>query len=183
MPPIKDNKSLYGALLAIIATIIWSGNFVIARGVAKDIPPVTLSFFRWLSATLILLPFAMKYFLKEWRLVWKHPLLFFLAAAFGISLFNTFVYVAGHHTSAVNMALIGTTSSPVMSVILARVFLKEKITTLRVIGMLVCLIGILWLLSKGHLENLMTLRFTEGDYWMLAAAFCFAIYCIKNMSW
>lgn len=178
MPPLQQNKSLYGALLAIIATIIWSGNFVIARGVIHDIPPVTLSFYRWLSATLILLPFAIRYFVKEWTLVWKHPLLFFLAAAFGISLFNTFVYVAGHHTSAVNMALIGTTSSPVMSVILARIFLKEKVTPLRVVGMLVCIIGILLLLSKGHLENLLSLRFTEGDYWMLAAAFCFAVYNI-----
>ncbi|MBL7752361.1 MAG: DMT family transporter [Chitinophagaceae bacterium] len=178
MPPLKENKSLYGALLAILATIIWSGNFVIARGVIKDIPPVTLSFYRWLTATVILLPFAYKYFFKEWRLVWKYPILFFLAAAFGISLFNTFVYVAGHHTSAVNMALIGTTSSPVMSVVLARIFLKEKVTTLRVTGMLVCILGILLLLSKGHLENILTLSFTEGDYWMLAAAFCFAVYNI-----
>lgn len=176
--PFKDNKTLYGATLAILATIIWSGNFVIARGVIHDIPPVTLSFYRWLTATLILLPFAGKYFFREWHLVWKQPLLFLIAAAFGISLFNTFVYVAGHHTTAVNMALIGTTSSPVMSVILARIFLKEKITPLRILGMAICIIGILLLLSKGHLENLRSLRFTEGDYWMLAAAFCFAVYNI-----
>jgi len=182
MRNISQNKILYGALLAVIATIIWSGNFIIARGVIKDIPPVTLGFYRWLTATLILIPFAWKYFIKELPFVRQRPFYFILTAVAGVSMFNTFVYIAGHYTEAVNLALIGTTSSPVMSVILARIFLKEKITTLQVIGMAVCVAGILLLLSKGHLEHLLSLTFTKGDWWMLAAAFTFAIYniCAKK---
>ena len=171
-----QQKILEGVALAVLATLIWSGNFIIARGVIKDIPPVALAFYRWLSATIIILPFAWKYFIAELQFVKQRPWYFVLAAVTGVSMFNTFVYIAGHYSTAINMAILGTCSSPIISVILARIFLKEKITSLRIVGMIVCVIGILLLLSKGHLENLLSFRFTKGDWWVLAAAFTFAIY-------
>ena len=168
-----------GISLAILATIIWSGNFIISRQVHSAIPPITLNFYRWLTATLILAPFAWKKFIEELPVVKKNIGYFLLSSITGVSLFNTFVHIAGHHSTAINMALIGTTSSPIISVILARIFLHEKITTLRITGMIICITGILLLLSHGHLENLLSLAFTKGDWWMLAAAFTFAIYNVS----
>jgi len=165
-----------GISLAVLATMIWSGNFIVARAVIKDIPPVTLSFYRWLTATIILLPFVWNYFIAEFGLVKKNLPYFLFAAATGVSMFNTFVYVAGHFSEAINLAILGTCSSPIMSVILARIFLKEKIPALRIAGMLVCITGILVLLSKGSFETLMNFRFSKGDWWILAAALSFAIY-------
>jgi len=165
-----------GIGLAVLATLIWSGNFIIARGVIKDIPPVTLAFYRWLSATLIILPFAWKYFTNEFGIIKERFWYFLLAAVTGVSMFNTFVYIAGHYSTAISMALLGTCTSPVISVIFASIFLKEKITLLRIIGMAVCIAGILLLLSKGSFENLLSFRFSKGDWWVLAAAFTFAIY-------
>ena len=112
----------------------------------------------------------------------KHFWYFLLTAASGITLFNTFVYIAGHTTEAINMALLGTTTSPIMSVILARIFLKEPVPLTRVIGMLICIAGILLLLSKGSIDILLSFSFTEGDWWMLAAALTFAIYnvCVRK---
>ncbi len=173
-----DKNILKGVGLAILAVIIWSGNFIVARAVYKDIPPVSLSFFRWATATLILLPFAIKVFRKEWAVVRKHLHYFFWLSLTGISLFNTFVYVGGHYSSAINLALIGTTSSPVMSIILARIFLKEKIGWLKIGGVLICIAGILFLLSKGDFRNLVNFRFSEGDAWILLAALSFAVYNI-----
>lgn len=171
-----QRQTLIGIGLAVVATLIWSGNFVIARSVIKEIQPVTLSFYRWFIATLILLPFAWKYFIAETRIIKERFWFFFLAAVTGVSLFNTFVYVAGHYSSAINLVILGTCSSPIMSVILSRIFLKEKIPPLRVAGMIVCICGILILLSKGDIRNLLSFRFTKGDWWILAAALSFAIY-------
>jgi drug/metabolite transporter (DMT)-like permease len=42
--------------------------------------------------------------------------------------------------------------------------------------MLVCIAGILLLLSKGSFETLLNFRFTKGDWWVLAAALTFAVY-------
>jgi drug/metabolite transporter (DMT)-like permease len=165
-----------GVFLAVLATLIWSGNFIIARGVTKDIPPITLSFYRWLSASAILFPFAWKYFAIEFKFVKERPGYFLLTAVTGVSMFNTFIYIAGHYSTAINMALLGTCSSPILSVIFARIFLKEKITGLRIAGMFVCIAGVLLLLSKGSWEILKHFSFTRGDWWVLSAAFTFAIY-------
>src|SRR5512147_905991 len=97
-----------GVGLAVLATIIWSGNFVIARGVIKEIPPVTLAFYRWFTATIIIFPFAWKYFFNEFKFVKQKFWFFLLAAVTGVSMFNTFVYIAGHYTTAINMAILGT---------------------------------------------------------------------------
>ena len=167
-----------GILLALIATIIWSGNFIISRYVIHLIGPISLAFLRWSFASLILLPFAWKVFKEDWSIIKSRSVYFFWTALTGVSLFNTFVYIAGHSTSAINMALIGTTSSPIFASILALLFLKEKMGLMRIIGLITCIIGILLLLSQGSIEKLMAFHFSTGDLWVLAGAFSFAIYSV-----
>ncbi|MFW1568102.1 EamA family transporter, partial [Vibrio parahaemolyticus] len=75
-------------------------------------------------------------------------------------MFNTFVYVAGHYTSALNMALIGTTSSPIFATILAIIFLKEKLPLNRLVGMIICIAGILLLISNASWSRLLAFRFS-----------------------
>ena len=170
-------KNIYtGIGLAVLATFIWSGNFIVARGVYKEIPPISLAFYRWLLATIIIIPFAWKQFVKDWKLIKQSWHYLFWVSLSGIALFNTFVYVGGHYTSAINLALIGTTSSPIMANILARIFLKEKIGWYKIIGIALCITGVLFLLSKGDFRNLLHFTFSEGDLWVLLAAFCFAVY-------
>lgn len=170
-------KNIYtGIGLAVLATFIWSGNFIVARAVNKEIPPISLNFYRWLIASIIIFPFAFKKFKAEWEIVKQSWHYLFWISLTGIALFNTFVYIGAHYTSAINLALIGTTSSPIMSVLFARIFLKEKVGWLKFAGMILCIIGVLFLLSKGNFRNLVHLKFSEGDLWVLLAAFCFAIY-------
>lgn len=174
-----SKKELYiGIGLAILATIIWSGNFIVARGVIKQIPPVGLAFYRWATASLIMLPLAWNRFREEKPIILQHKSYFFWTALTGVSLFNTFVYIAGHHSPAINLALIGTTTSPVFAIILAAIFLKERIRPLRVVGLLLCLTGIVWLLSQGSWERLKAFHFSAGDGWILLGALSFAIYNI-----
>ncbi|MBL7730637.1 MAG: DMT family transporter [Chitinophagaceae bacterium] len=165
-----------GIFLAVLATLLWSGNFIVAKAVNRQIPPVSLNFFRWFTASLIILPFAIKSFREDWPVIRHSWHYLFWVSMTGIALFNTFVYVGAHYTSAINLALIGTTSSPIMSVIFARIFLKEKIGIMKLAGLLLCIIGVLTLLSNGKWENLLHLHFGTGDLWVLLAAFCFSIY-------
>lgn len=161
-----------------MATIIWSGNFIVARGVIRDIPPIALAFYRWLTASLLMVPIAWTSFRQEWPLASKHWRYFLLTALTGVSLFNTFVYIAGHYSPAINLALIGTTSSPILAIILARLFLKETLTWQRILGLALCVTGILYLLSRGSWENLLALQFGKGDAWILLGALAFSIYTI-----
>jgi drug/metabolite transporter (DMT)-like permease len=170
------NKIYTGIAFAVIACIIWSGNFIAARAVIDDVPPISLAFFRWSIATVLMLPFALKKFKQEKKLVFANKQYFFWTSLFGVTIFNTFLYIAAHTTSAINMALIGTCSSPVFSVFLAALFLKERVSPLRIIGMMVMLTGIIFLLVKGSWDRLTTFHFTTGDLWVLGAAIFFAGY-------
>lgn len=173
-----SNHIVQGFLLAIIATLLWSGNFIIARKVSHSISPISLAFYRWACASLVLFPFAYKKVNAELPYIKANWKILSLIALTGIALFNTFVYVAGHNTTAINMALIGTTSSPIFATIMAVVFLKERLGFYRIIGMTICIAGIVLLISKGSWEILLSFKFSSGDAWILAGAFAFAVYNI-----
>ncbi len=174
----SNKQQLLALLMAVTAVVLWSANFIVARGVVGKIPPVSLAFFRWVAAAMVLLPFAIRQLKHEWMAITRSAGYFFWLSLSGIALFNTFVYIGGHYTTATNLAIIGTTSSPVMSVILARIFLKEKIDGYKLAGLLVCVAGILFLLSGGSWQHLISFQFTKGDRWVLLGAFCFAVYNI-----
>lgn len=167
-----------GVILAVAATIIWAGNFIIARGISQQVYPFTLAFYRWLIATVVILPFAYKRMQQELPLFKKNFAYFLVTAITGITLFNSFVYIAGHYSTAINLALIGTTASPVFIIVIAKMFLKEKIGWQRSLGLLLCISGIIYLICRGSIENLKAFHFTVGDLWVLLAALMFAIYSI-----
>jgi len=45
-------------LLLTLAPLFWACNWIIGRGFHDDIPPLAMTFFRWLVAIAILLSFA-----------------------------------------------------------------------------------------------------------------------------
>ncbi len=55
MPPSR----LSAFLLLALANLLWSGNWVVGRALRDAFDPVSLNFWRWTVATLVLLPFAL----------------------------------------------------------------------------------------------------------------------------
>ncbi|WP_242652810.1 DMT family transporter [Pseudodesulfovibrio hydrargyri] len=166
-----------GFLFALLAVTIWSGNFLIASGFVDDIPPVTLAALRWLTATAVFLPFAKRDMRRDMRALLDNRLELAVAAITGVTLFNTLVYVSARTTDTVNMALFASTT-PVFVVILARIFLKERISLLRWTGLAVAIAGMLAIATRGSLDVLVHLTFRAGDIVMLTAGFLWAVYTI-----
>ena len=79
---LSKRNTIIGIALAVLATLIWSGNFIVARGVYKEIPPISLAFYRWLIASLIIFPFAYKQFKKEKKIVLQNWKYFFLGCSY-----------------------------------------------------------------------------------------------------
>lgn len=173
----RINSEVFGYLSAVCATIIWAGNFAIARGAVDVIPPVALAFWRWVVALLILIPFALPSLMREWGVVKKHLPYLSICGFFGVTLFNTLIYVAGHSTAALNLSLIAITF-PVFVVLISRWIDKEAISLNKASGILIVVLGILTLISRGKLQGIVNLKFALGDLWMLIAALGFAIYSV-----
>ncbi len=176
----QDNASqqiIRGYLFALAATAIWSGNFIVARGLSEHIPPVSLAFYRWLTAVLVFTPFALKGLVREWVSVRKHLWYFSITSFLGVTCFNTFIYIAGHTTTATNLALIAI-SFPVFIILLGRIFFKEVVSPGKLFGVALVLLGVICLITRGELSSLKEISFTRGDLWMLAASVIFAVYSI-----
>ena len=168
---------IYGYLSAIAATLFWSGNFTIARGVTENIPPVTLAFWRWTTAVLILSPFAFKALIKDWPIIKNNISYLTGTSILGVTLFNTLIYIAGHSTTAMNMSLIAITF-PVFVIIFSKFIYKESITLNKGLGILLVVAGVITLITKGEFEIIKNISFSAGDLWMLLAAITFAIYSL-----
>jgi drug/metabolite transporter (DMT)-like permease len=174
-----QQKNIYaGAALALLTTIIWSGNYVVARGISHQLPAVSLAFYRWALASVCIMPFAIKKFNQQKQIILARKSYIFWTALTGVTIFNTFIYLGGHYTSAINLALIGTTSAPIFITFLSAIFLKEIPGVYRITGMVTCFIGILFLLSQGSLHKLANFHFGKGDVLVLISAFAFSIYSI-----
>jgi len=172
-----NKNNFQGYIFALIATAIWSGNFIVARDLSDTIPPISLAFWRWVIAFLALTPFALKSLLKDWKLFKKHFLYLIITSVFGITIFNTLIYVAGQTTTAINLSLISITF-PIFIIIISRFLYKEKITIYKMLGIIVVGIGVILIITKGSPTVLFELTFFKGDLWMLLAAIIFAVYSI-----
>ncbi len=167
----------WGILSAVTATLIWSWNFIIARSVIDTIPPVTLAFLRWSTATLLLLPFTLQPLKSAWPLVKQHLFYLAITALLGVTLFNTLIYIGSQTTSALNLSLIAI-SFPIFILLFSALFLGDTITSRRMAGVVVVLSSILFLISGGDLQKLLSIEASIGDLWMLLAAIIFAVYSI-----
>ena len=174
---LQNRQVISGHFFAIGATAIWSGNFIIARGLSESIPPISLAFWRWVIAVVAFLPFALKPLVVEWDILKKSIPYLSITSLLGITIFNTLIYVAGHTTSAINLSLIAITF-PIFIVILSRIFFRELITVNKGFGIILVAVGVALLITKGTLSRLLNISFAIGDVWMLAASITFAIYSL-----
>ncbi len=174
---LRKNPAMAGILAALGATAIWSGNFIVARGLSSAIPPVQLAFWRWVVAVLVFLPFGLQGLLRERKVLVRHLPYLGVTAFLGIALFNTLIYVAGGSTTAMNLSLIAITF-PIFILLFSRIFFGEPCPPLRIAGMGVVLLGVLLLLTRGDFGVIRNLAFARGDLWMLLASVIFAVYSL-----
>ncbi|GAB1410355.1 DMT family transporter [Desulfovibrionales bacterium] len=170
-----SSQTVRGILFALGATIIWSGNFIVARSLNQEIEPATLSFLRWAVALIALVPFAWRTAWQERAAIRKNLPKLVPMAIVGVTVFNTVIYMAARTTSALNLSLIAT-STPVFIMLFSRIFLGEQLGARKLLGLVTALGGVLLLISGGEPQRLLALEFSHGDIWMSLAAMLFATY-------
>ena len=163
-------------LMLVLATFFWAGNFAIGKfAFLEDIPPYSLTFFRWLTVWLILFPFTYKEILKNKNDIFNSlPLLFFLGLM-TIGLFVPFVYIALKHTQVINASLFNT-AIPAAIIFFCFIFKFEKTNTFQLLGLLISTIGVLVIITRSDLNVLLNLDFNIGDIWMIGAVICWGLY-------
>ena len=70
----------------------------------------------------------------------------------------------------------------IIIILLSFFLFKERINRYGIIGIIICLVGVIAVLTKGNFNNLLTLKFTSGDLWIAGAMISWAIYSIYLMN-
>lgn len=162
--------------LMLVTSLLWGGNFVVAKTLVAHASPMTLTLVRWLIAVMVLLPLV---WWKEKRLVPAKAALvpLCLMGITGVALFNIFQFLALERTTSTNAGLISTMNT--MSIALfSFAFLKEKINGLQLLAMVLSLIGVFLVLSKGDWQLLWHFQLNTGDLWMVAAVCVWGLYSV-----
>ena len=173
----QKNNTIIAIAIAVLACILWSGNFVLARGVNEWINPIGFAFWRWFITFICLLPFALPHFKTNIVYVKQNIKLYLGMGIIGVGVFNTLVYEAAHYTSANNISLLAATS-PIWTLFFAGLFKIENLTLNKIIGLFTAFSGALTIILKGDFLNILSLSFNKGDLLVFIASFCWSFYSL-----
>jgi drug/metabolite transporter (DMT)-like permease len=163
--------------LLIFSQILFGSNQILGRLIDGAVPPIGLSFWRWIIATIVVLPFTIKYLrqhgptiLKEWRI--------YLGSAFClIVLGNTTIYIALNYTTAINGAIVSSVQ-PAITFALSWLLYRELVSKGQIAGSVIAIIGVLYIISRGDIAVLINLSPNPGDLWMVVSVVGFSFYAV-----
>ena len=164
-------------LLLTLTVLFWSGNFVLGRGIRELIPPVSLNFWRWTGALAVLLPFTLTRTIRQWPLVRRHWLTLALMSIPSITIFNTFIYTALQSTTTTNTVLVNA-MVPVFIGVAAWLIFGVRMARRQILGVLISVVGLVFLLTQGDWAVIRNLAFSRGDLWTLGAGVSWALYSV-----
>lgn len=159
-----------------------ASNLIIARGGTEFIPPISLAFWRWLFCFIILLPFTFVFLKKNFEHYKKELFKLFILGFLGCGICGAFPFIAGTTTTIVNMGIIYS-SSPIFIIVITSIFFRERLSLVQLVGIFICLAGVILIIIKANLDLLINLKFTTGDLWMLGASIGWALYTVYIFHW
>lgn len=163
--------------LLLLAVLFWSGNFVVGRYISNEISAIELSFYRWFFVFVILIPYYVFNFKSINEYIKKYFLKLCFFAFISVTIFNTFVYIGLETTTATNALLINS-STPIIIILLSSLILKKHLNKIEILGVALSTFGVLYVILKGNISEILNLTITSGDLWILVAASIWALYSV-----
>jgi len=164
-------------VLLIFTVLFWSGNFIVGRGIHNEIPPITLAFWRWTVALLIILPFSLGHIVHQFDIIRRNLKILTVLAILSVTNFSIFIYMALKLSTATNTVLINS-MIPIFIVMVSWLGFKERITLRQSIGIAISLAGLMFIIANGNLSTLISVRFSKGDLWTICAGISWALYSV-----
>jgi drug/metabolite transporter (DMT)-like permease len=150
---------------------------VLGRALRDTIDPISLNFWRWLIALIVLTPFGLRAVAGKGEVLRANAGILFLLALLSVPLFQTFVYQGLRTTTAINAVLLNS-SAPVFMIACSWLIERERATPRQIAGMLISLAGIVIIMTRGEPSRLLELELHAGDAWILAAMPLWGLYSV-----
>jgi drug/metabolite transporter (DMT)-like permease len=166
---------IYAKLL--LTAMFWGGTFVAGKFVAQNVGPFSIGFLRFAIASTLLLSLTRKIegklpALKKSQIV---PVL--LLGMIGIFTYNVMFYKGLKIIEASRAALIIATC-PVFITICSALFLKEKITPIKALGIAVSVCGAIVVISKGDINQVFEGAVGRGEFYIFCCVLSWVTYSL-----
>jgi len=164
-------------LLLTIPPLLWAGNAIVGRLVRAAVPPMTLNLLRWAIALAVLLPLGWATLrragvLDGIRTRWRR---YALLGLLGIGMYNSLQYLALQSSTPINVTLVAS-GMPVWMMLVGRLFYRMPVRGRQVAGALLSIVGVLVVLCRGDVDQLLALRLVAGDLYMILATIAWSFY-------
>jgi len=158
-----------------ICVLVWGSNFVFGKILVQDFSPTLLTMLRLLFIVLFLI--GLSSYKKHFKRVNKSDLLaVFFLGVIGVFI-NQWSFFVGLQTADPTTSALILATTPILTSVLAAIFLKEKLTIRMLLGSIVAIIGIYFVVAKG---NLSSLHIDKGLLWIVITMLTFAIMIIMT---
>lgn len=166
-----------GTIAQILANTIWGISVVVVKIALSSMSPYTFVFLRLLLTVIILTPFVLPRLLKT-KIKPRDYLFVFLSGFFGITLNIGLFFLGLKNTTAIDSSVIAATTS-LFTALAAYLFLKEKISRIMLLGMLISFFGVVAIIIQPILENgLFRINNLLGNVFILGATWAWVGYTI-----
>jgi len=171
------DQPVYAYVVLAVTALFLASNHVIGRAVHEQIPPIGLSFWRWVAGGLMLLPFSLPGMRQRWPAYRSHWRSFALLGFLMVGS-TTLVLIALNTTFAINVSLINAVQ-PTLTVLFARMFFKEPLSRVRTLGIVCGISGVIVMISHARLSTLAHLGLQFGDFVALLAMCGFSAFALN----
>jgi drug/metabolite transporter (DMT)-like permease len=169
-------------LLLTFGAFAFASNQVLGRALEGVIPPIGLSFWRWLVAALLLYPFVHRPLRADLPRLrgegWRMAVIAFVLIISG----NTTIYVALQYTTAVNAGVVSS-SQPALVLLMSWWMLGERFTRTKVLGVAIALSGVLAIIARGDVGVILGLDLNRGDLWIVVSTVSLGLYSVLLRYW
>lgn len=168
----SNDKNVKGHLLALTANVMWGLMAPIGKSALQEFSAFSVTTFRMVGAATAF--WILSAFCKQEHVNHRDMLKIFFASLFAL-VFNQGVFIFGLSITSPIDASIVTTTLPIVTMVVAAIYLKEPITNKKVMGIFVGAMGALILIIGSHGGQSGSSSLI-GDLLCLLAQISFAIY-------
>ena len=182
---LDDSMRIYVKL--ILTALFWGGTFVAGKIAARNVGPFSIGFLRFAIASTLLLLLTRKIEGRLPRLKKFQLIYIILLGVIGIAAYNVMFYKGLKIIEASRASLIIATC-PIFITICSVLCLKEKITAINVLGILISVCGAIIVVSKGDMNQIFERGLGRGELYIFCCVLCWVTYSLigktvmKNLS-
>lgn len=162
------------ALLAL-TTLFWAGNSIAGKLAVGHVSPMMIVTLRWAAVMVALFLFQRRQIAIDWKTIRPRLAYLLCLGALGFTVFSVALYYALNYTTAINTSILQG-GMPLFVFAASFALYSSRIVKEQFFGFLLSFVGVIVIVVRGDMANLLGLDINFGDALVLVAVVAYGVY-------